>query len=77
MKADRTPCCIPFCRRSTAETYDEWICGKHWPMTSKRLRAIYHKRKRRYRKGDNGQGPKLSRIWEKLKRQAMDGAMFR
>lgn len=73
---NRTICCIPFCRRTTAEIYSEWICGRHWSMTSKRLRAVYHKRKRRYRKGDNGQGHKLSRIWEKLKHQAMEGEMF-
>lgn len=72
----RTPCCIPFCRRSCGDAYEEWICGKHWSTTSKRLRSIYHKRKRRWTKGDHSQGPKLSRIWERLKRQAMEGAMF-
>ncbi|UWQ30236.1 hypothetical protein [Leisingera sp. M523] len=74
--ADRTPCCIPFCGRTTEKPFAEWICQKHWSTTSKRWRGFYARRKRRWRKGDLTQGPKLARLWEKLKSQAMEGAMF-
>lgn len=36
---DRTPCCVPFCRRTTkAGAFSEWICGKHWALVSKRTK---------------------------------------
>ena len=76
--SDRIGCCIPFCRR-TAEARPEtleWICPKHWATTSKRLRAIYRKRCKRYEEGDESQLPKIERLWMKLKSQAMDGGMF-
>ncbi len=74
----RHPCCIPHCKRTTATEFGnlEWICGKHWSTTSKRLRSIYHKRRRRWNKGDLSQAPHLARIWVKLKKQAMEGAMY-
>lgn len=72
----RLSCCIPFCARTTAKPYDEWICGKHWSATSKRLRRIWFKRRRRWNAGDHSQGRHLTRIWDKLKNQAMEGAMY-
>lgn len=34
----RTPCCIPFCRRTTAHPFKEWICGDHWKLIPPRMK---------------------------------------
>lgn len=40
MGSDRVPCCVPFCRRTTARGhFREWICPKHWPAVSRRTKA--------------------------------------
>lgn len=48
---DRLACCVPFCRRTRRkETYNEWICAKHWaavPVTLRKRKALMY---RRYRK---------------------------
>lgn len=49
MTADRTPCCVPYCRRSTKHSYSEWICSVHWPAVPKRLKRRLSLFKRRYR----------------------------
>jgi hypothetical protein len=54
----------------------EHICQKHWSKTSKKLRAIYRKRVKLRDAGDLSQERHLTRIWAKLKNQAMEGAMF-
>ncbi|MFC5509337.1 hypothetical protein [Bosea massiliensis] len=36
----RIHCCVPFCRRTTAKPYSEWICGKHWPLVPKRVKLF-------------------------------------
>ncbi|WP_226576432.1 hypothetical protein [Acuticoccus sediminis] len=53
---DRTPCAVPFCRRSRGirkgETRpaEEWICGDHWTLVSKHLRRRFAKFSRLYRR---------------------------
>lgn len=43
-----TRCLVPFCRRNKSlPEGHEWICGKHWPLTSKKLRRLYFLCKRR------------------------------
>ncbi len=47
MTAARLPCCVPFCRRTTAAgRFDEWLCAKHWPLVSIRLKARKRKAQR-------------------------------
>ena len=44
---DRLPCCVPFCRRTTAAgRFDEWLCAKHRPLVSARLKARKRKAQR-------------------------------
>lgn len=52
---DRIACCVPFCRRTIARSrlpdeHNEWICGKHWPLVSRRLKAEYRLAKCRARR---------------------------
>lgn len=53
---DRTPCCVPFCRRSCKGQWSDWICGPHWMAVPARVRRIKYRAFRRYRRrfGDNG-----------------------
>lgn len=39
LKKGRIRCCVPFCRRTTAQPFLEWICHVHWPMVPPRLKA--------------------------------------
>lgn len=49
---DRTPCLVPFCRRTTKLRYkgEEWICSVHWPQVPTRLRRRKYWLFRRYRR---------------------------
>lgn len=47
---ERTRCCVPFCRRSTKEKYNEWICGPHWRTIQPHIKQAWHRTKRRMRK---------------------------
>lgn len=47
---DRTPCCVPHCRRTKTLTQGgtEWICGRHWPLVPKYMRRRDSMLLRRY-----------------------------
>ena len=38
-----TVCCVPFCRRRTGRTKEEWICGKHWALVDSLLRRYWRR----------------------------------
>jgi hypothetical protein len=67
----RIACCVPFCRRTYAneEGFSEWVCAKHWTMTSKawRRRRSLFKRRRRSDLAD--------KMFARLKRQAIERAV--
>jgi hypothetical protein len=63
---DRVHCAVPFCRRTTGKPYDEWICGKHWPLVPKKLRRLHSLAKRR-----NKPWPMRDFLWNKCKTSAM------
>jgi hypothetical protein len=80
----RIRCLVPGCRRTRdlgrePTERDEWICGKHWPLVSRALRAKGAGLRRRWRRA----GPKereriaaaLRWIWREMKRQATERAM--
>lgn len=51
-KTDRTPCIVPFCRRTApADRYpgEEIICAKHWRMVPHRTRRLHSLALRRRR----------------------------
>jgi hypothetical protein len=70
---DRLQCLVPFCRRTIRRTalppeHNEWICGKHWTVTSvtwRRRRALFRRRGRRDLE---------AMMWKRLKRQAIERA---
>lgn len=80
----RLPCCVPFCRRSTARTeFSEWLCGDHWRLVDRRRRRVYGRYMRQWRR----YGPEArvhidgrvfraaaDRIWRRLKREAIERA---
>jgi hypothetical protein len=67
----RLQCLVPFCRRSSRNPkgYAEWICGKHWRLAPRGLRATYHRARRRER------GTLAALAWRKLKRVVTERAM--
>lgn len=47
MAGERLQCCVPFCGRSRGDRkgdpvdrYDEWICGDHWKLVSRRTKLF-------------------------------------
>lgn len=50
--SERLHCCVPFCSRTTRPErgFTEWVCGKHWPLVSRRRKRAYSLTKRRVRK---------------------------
>lgn len=76
--SDRTPCLVPFCRRTRKSLPDrpEWICGVHWPRTDRRLRRLIRKVRRRRERVDSDRLYALHvKLWEKLKQQAIERAV--
>ncbi|WP_159953151.1 hypothetical protein [Rhizobium sp. 18065] len=47
---DRISCCVPYCRRTTiGKGFNEWICGKHWPLVPRSTKAAWRTTKKRVR----------------------------
>lgn len=78
---ERLPCCVPFCRRTTAAVrFDEWICAKHWSLVSPRSKARKRKiaglLRRAERRGLNK--PQIwtaaGRAWDTCKAEAVERA---
>ncbi len=67
----RLQCCVPFCRRTTGDPRfsGEWLCSKHWPLTSRAWRRRFFLFRRR------GRRDLEARMWERLKRQAIERAV--
>ena len=79
----RTPCCVPFCRRTTANIfYREWICPDHWREVSLTARVDKRKWARIAKRVVTVHHPRyLGRIfaradaaWERCKREAIEAA---
>lgn len=88
--SDRIPCVVPHCRRTARrepadDETTEVICGKHWRMIDKAVRARHKQMKRRqdwldrqWEKdgGDdiadavNPKWPRIIRRWVRLRRKA-------
>ena len=68
MATDRVRCCVPFCNRTTAKWWDEWICQKHWRPLNKIYRRAYNKAVKQER------WDIAKRIWMHLKRKAIEAA---
>jgi len=79
--SDRTPCLVPFCRRTSGRDAFwgdacEFLCGKHYPLVDKRLRWLRGRVKAKARR--LGWTPALialeTRLWARAKAQALDRA---
>ncbi|RZN30487.1 hypothetical protein [Bradyrhizobium sp. Leo121] len=71
----RLTCCVPYCKRTTDRPFDEWLCGKHWPLVDKKARRVYGRRARvwrRYHRHSDGEA--ACRLWRWIKRQAIERA---
>lgn len=80
----RTSCLVPFCRRTTsneklkARRHTEWICGRHWALTDRQARRLLFRIRRKITQRPLSrrlvlQGIEM-RLWELLKRQAIERA---
>ena len=74
---ERIACCVPFCRRTTLNKHgwSEWICGDHWRLIPKPLRRVQGRINRRARRGLAVAGERGDRIWNRLKRAAIERAL--
>lgn len=77
----RIGCCVPFCRHTRANPgsdgvfMSEWICGDHWRPLPKARRRVYGRLKRAWRRFHReGDGERCDRVWNRLKRQAIEAA---
>lgn len=74
----RVRCVVPFCRRTREDDprFSEWICGDHWRMVPKKYRQVYGRFKRRWRRFGTpvSYHPRGSRLWERIKREAIERA---
>lgn len=75
----RLNCLVPVCRRTRGirkgETHlpEEWICGEHWALVPKRMRAI---RARTKRAGtSSGDWRRDDRIWRRVAKEAIERSM--
>lgn len=74
--AERTPCCIPGCRRTCGETFIEWVCHRHWGTVPRKDRALYNKARRRYEKGGVHKHRRLvALMWMRCKTYAINEAL--
>lgn len=62
--AVRTPCCVPFCRRSTAGRWKGFICGPHWRLVDRDLKQLRSRLRRRFMK--RGEVVTIPRGWRFL-----------
>lgn len=71
----RLLCVVPFCRRSheNTEGFDEWICGKHWPLIPKARRRVYGRLVRQWRRWHRqSDGLRAGRVWNVLRRTVIE-----
>lgn len=63
--ADRLRCCVPHCRRTrkAGGAGDEWICGVHWPMVSKRTK-LFRRLHGRFVRREVRRNPKVLEYWK-------------
>ncbi len=78
--SERIGCCVPFCRRTRQNVdpaYNEWICGDHWRLTDKIKRKVWGRINRRWRRfgpSSADPSPAYDRVWNAMKRQAIERA---
>lgn len=76
----RIPCEVPFCRRTApAAKFGEGariICQKHSKLADPRVRRIYKLARRRARKNPNDEAAHRiwDRMWERMRKQAIERA---
>lgn len=78
----RVHCVVPFCRRTTTPgrfgANAQWICGDHWRMVSKDRRRVWGRLRRQWRRYGPQTGIHFDarwwRIWDRLKREAIERA---
>ena len=73
----RISCCVPHCRRTkqNAEGYAEWICAKHWSAVPRDKRRVWQRVRRDHRKGIPQFKRRVDRLWQRLKRIAIEKGM--
>ena len=65
---ERTRCCVPFCERTTAKPYPEWICREHWRLVPRKTRFAYYRARNKERWGA------AIIIWRGIKRRVFEAA---
>lgn len=62
---NRISCCVPHCRRTRANTegWDSWICGEHWRLVPKKMRAVKNRNAREIRSAI-AKNPLVAEYWK-------------
>jgi hypothetical protein len=73
----RLKCAVPFCGRTTSRSeFNEWLCGDHWRQISKIKRRVYGRLTKKWRRYHHlSDGIRADRIWNRLKREAIERAV--
>jgi hypothetical protein len=66
--------CQELAEESEDEVGWEWICREHWRALPARQRRAYGRAKRRHLAGEQWRGPAVERLWDRLKRDAIERA---
>lgn len=75
MTGERTPCAVPFCRRSKKGRWAWWLCPEHYRGVPLRVRAR-HRRLKAYlrRRGEIDQSPRAWWCTTERATRVMDAA---
>jgi hypothetical protein len=68
----RLSCAVPGCRRTTAEDHGEWVCAKHWPNVSRKLKQeLATARQAHKRSNDRASWGRFGEAWARCRDAAI------
>lgn len=81
MTARRLNCAVPGCKHTRGDRKGdpvgpgmEWVCGDHWSLVPRSMRAIYSRVKRKAKRWSD-RPIAVHRIWQRCKREAIERGM--
>ena len=75
MSTRRYKCLVPDCQNSIYSEEDlssGWLCGEHFKLADYKVKKAFKKRKRRFLAGKSTKAFAIAKLWEVIKRQALE-----